>query len=149
MTSLKVTPPDSSVSTTWTNPATDISYTWNSKIKAWDVADLPSQPEPSSLLPLTLKANGEIYVVDTVLEFGAGETINFEIETSPETQNLSKTYSWKKRTGDGTFTSSSQESTVTYRTGTGGFETVSCGVVAPDALEPSVASPVIQMFITH
>ena len=148
MTLLKVTPPDPSVSTTWTNPATDISYAWNSRIKAWDVAELPSQPEPSSLLPLTLKANGEIYVVDTVLEFSAGETINFEIETSPETQNLSKTYSWKTRTGDGTFTSSSQESTVTYQTGTTGFEAISCGIVAPDSAESSVASPVIQMFVT-
>ena len=109
---------------------------------------IPLLLPPPSLTPTVVKVNGTVYTPNTVMQVPAGSDLSFEVETNPEANKLTKSYTWIIRNGDGQFTSSHEARAVSYQVGTGGSENINCQVQAIGAAVSPVSSDLIQLWAT-
>ena len=104
---------------------------------------------PPALKPLVVKINGQVYDPSgTVETYPPNSELTFECDVNPDSLRLNREYEWQIRQGGGQFISSSKARLVAYQTGSGGPETVSCGVSAIGASDSPAATEAVQFFIT-
>ena len=103
----------------------------------------------AALKPLVVKINGQVYDPSgTVETYPPNSELTFECDVNPDSLRLNREYEWQIRQGGGQFISSSKARLVAYQTGSGGPETVSCGVSAIGASDSPAATEAVQFFIT-
>ena len=107
---------------------------------------IPLLLPPPSLTPTVVKVNGTVYTPNTVMQVPAGSDLSFEVETNPEANKLTKSYTWIIRNGDGQFTSSHEARAVSYQVGTGGSENINCQIKATGAAVSPISTDLIQLF---
>ena len=109
---------------------------------------IPLLLAPPRLEPVVATVNGTVFNLDDPpFDAPDGTEVQLEVTTNSESNNLTKSYNWIQRNGDGVFTSSPQARVCTYQLGPS-FANVQCQIAAVGSAEGNVASVIVSLFGT-